>query len=200
MIVADLSGSWKSSFPGVGGFCMGRDVVSQSLELTGWKRNIQCALQCGHREGWGFCSKLEPFVVLGGWRCWSPPCWGGTLLMALLKHILLFGVCCSRHSSPRVQGKEHLLLLKSLILKAGYKAEAGSNQLKLHFHSALHAKPLKALKKILEAEQHKIALAHCSRKTNLLPGFKNWKFTRLIAELPGPGMELEKGPCEIRAV
>lgn len=83
------------------------------------------------------------------------------------------GVCCSRHSSPRVQGKECLLLLKSLILKGGYKAEFGSNQLKLHFHSALHAKPLKALKKILEAVQHKIALAHCSRKTNLLPGFEN---------------------------
>lgn len=83
------------------------------------------------------------------------------------------GVCCSRHSSPGVQGKEHLLLLKSLILKGGYKTEGGSNQLKLHFHSALHAKPLKALKKILEAVQHKIALAHCSRKTNLLSGFEN---------------------------
>lgn len=80
---------------------------------------------------------------------------------------------CDRHSSPRVQGKECLLLLKSLILKGGYKAEVGSYQLKLHFDSALHAKPLKALKKILEAVQHKIVLAHCSRKTNLLPGFEN---------------------------
>lgn len=83
------------------------------------------------------------------WHCWNMfCCWW----------------YCSRHSSLRVQGKEHLLLLKSLILKGGYKAEVGSNQLKLHFHSALHAKPLKALKKILEAVQHKIALAHGSKK------------------------------------
>lgn len=98
------------------------------------------------------------------------------------------GVCCS----PRVQGQEHLLLLQSLILKGGYMAGVGSNQVKLHFHSALHARPLKTLKKILETVQHKIALAHCSGKTNLLPGFENWKFTRLIAELPGPGMESGK--------
>lgn len=65
------------------------------------------------------------------------------------------GLCCCRHGSPHVQGEEHLLLLKSLILKGGYKAEVGSNQLKLHFHSALHAKPLKTLKKKLEAVQHK---------------------------------------------
>lgn len=83
-------------------------------------------------------------------------------------------------------------LLKSLILKVGYKAEVGSYQLKLHFHSALHAKPLKALRKILEAVQHEIALARCSRKTNLLPRFENWKFTRLITELPAPGNELKR--------
>lgn len=68
-----------------------------------------------------------------------------------------------------------LFLLKFLILKVGCKAEFGSYQLKLHFHSALYAKRLEALKKILEAVQHKIALAHCSRKTNLLPGFENCK-------------------------
>jgi len=71
-------------------------------------------------------------------------------------------------------GKEApLFLLKFLISKVGYKAEVGSYQLKLHFHSGLHAKPLKALKKILEAVQHEIALAHRSRKTNLLPRFEN---------------------------
>lgn len=94
------------------------------------------------------------------------------MLLALLKHVLR-SVCAAAGTVPRVQGKECLLLLKSLILKGGYKAEVGSNQLKLHFDSALHAKPLKALKKILEAVQHKIVLAHCSRKTNLLPGFEN---------------------------
>lgn len=92
--------------------------------------------------------------------------------MALLKHFAV-GLCCCRDSSPCVQGEEHPLLLKPLILNRNYKAEVGSNQLKLHFHIALHAKPLKTLKKILEAVQHKIALALCSRKTNLLPAFEN---------------------------
>lgn len=67
-------------------------------------------------------------------------------------------------TAPFVCRERSISLLKSLILKGGYKAEVGSNQLKLHFHSALHAKPLKALKKILEAVQHKIALAHGSKK------------------------------------
>lgn len=193
MIEADLSGSWKSYSPH--GLWMGRDVVSQSLGLA--EREISSVpWHVGTEKGEGSAPNWNHSWCSGGW---SPPCWEGTLLMADETSSAV-GVCCSRHTFPSCAGKKCLLLLTSLILKGGYKAEVGSNQLKLHFHSALHAKPLKALKKTLEAVQHKIALAHCSRKTNLLPGFENWKFTRLIAKLPGSGMKLEKGPCEIRAV
>lgn len=88
---------------------------------------------------------------------------------------MCFTVCvCRGESIFCMQRKEDICFCrKTSFLKVGYKAEVGSDRLKLHFHSALHAKPLKALKKILEAVQHQIALAPRARKTNLLPRFEN---------------------------
>lgn len=84
-------------------------------------------------------------------------------------------VCVCRGECISCMQREDDICLcrKNSFLKVGYKAEVGGDRLKLHFHSALHAKPLEALKKVLEAVQHQIALAPQTRKTNLLPRFGN---------------------------
>lgn len=111
--------------------------------------------------------------MLNGQRCWSAS-WQGHCIAHLAPRPaeILLPQLCALQQVPVEKGTP-LFPLKSLILKGGYEAGVGSYQLKLHFHRALCAKPLKALKKILEAVQHEIALAHCSRKTNLLSRFEN---------------------------